>query len=183
MAPTRLDTPLACVFPGRLLTVERYAAALRFLGLESGDVVAMWLDPAAPEAIRVRRACWHAGAAVALLPEESHATSALDALLTLFTPTLLIGRCGEEQALDALGERLGVEYVLTVGSRGEGCLDDFAILADSRVKRASCPHAHPVVWTWVEVHGSGRWRRLDHGELVVAGTVVVNAAEMPNLRA
>jgi hypothetical protein len=103
--------------------------------------------------------------------------------LTLFTPTLLIGRCGEEQALDALGERLGVEYVLTVGSRGEGCLDDFAILADSRVKRASCPHAHPVVWTWVEVHGSGRWRRLDHGELVVAGTVVVNAAEMPNLRA
>ena len=87
MAPTRLDIPLACVFPERLPTVERYAAALRFLGLESGDVVAMWLDPAAPEAIRVRRACWHAGAAVALLPEESHATSALDALLTLFTPT------------------------------------------------------------------------------------------------
>ena len=39
MAPTRLDIPLACVFPGRLPTVERYAAALRFLGLESGDVV------------------------------------------------------------------------------------------------------------------------------------------------
>ena len=182
MAPTRLDIPLACVFPERLPTVECYAAALRFLGLESGDVVAMWLDPAAPEAIRVRRACWHAGAAVALLPEESHATSALDALLTLFTPTLLIGRCGEEQALDALGERLGVEYVLTVGSRGEGCLDDFAVLADSQVERASCPHAHPVVWTWTEAHGNRRWRRLDHGELVV-GTVVVNVAKMPNFRA
>ena len=34
MAPTRLDIPLAGVFQDRVLTVERYAAALRFLGLK-----------------------------------------------------------------------------------------------------------------------------------------------------
>ena len=181
MDPTSLDIPLACVFHERLLTVERYATALRFLGLKSGDVVAMRLDPAAPEAIRARRACWRVGAAVVLLPEEAHVAPVFDALSTLVTPTLLIGRWGEEKALDGLGEQLNVEYVLTVGPEGEGCLDDFAVLADSRFETDSGPHADLVVWTWIETHEGGQWQRLSHGELGIARTAVVGSAEMPSL--
>ena len=174
MAPTRLDIPLVSVFQDRLLTVERYAAALRFLGLKPGDVVVMRLDPAAPEAIRVQRACWRVGATVALWTEESCASSPLDALLSLASPTLLIGQWGRDEDLDALGERLDVEYVLTIGSKGEGSLDDFAVITEPWFGRASGHHIHPALLIWIKMHGGGQWRRLDHGELVVAGTVVVD---------
>lgn len=129
MAPPRLDIPLADVLHDRVLTVERYAAALRFLGLKSGDVVVIRLDPGAPEAIRVRQACGQIGAVVALLSEESCTVPAFDRVLAL-TPTLLIGWWEQEEALEALGERLDVDFVLTIGLGGEGSLDDFAVLAD-----------------------------------------------------
>ena len=179
MAPTRLDIPLACLLPGCLLTVERYAAALRFLGLESGDVVVMRLDPAAPEAIRVQRACWRVGAAVALWTEESCDSPPLDALLALASPTLLIGQWGRDEDLDALGERLDVEYVLTVGSEGEGSLDDFAVIAEPRFGRASGHHINPALLIWIKMHGGGQWRRLTPDERVVAGIAVADFAEIP----
>jgi hypothetical protein len=179
MAPTRLDIPLACVFPGRLPTVERYAAALRFLGLESGDVVVMWLDPAAPEAIRVQRACWRVGAAVALWTEESCDSPPLDALLALASPTLLIGQWGRDKDLDALGERLNVEYVLTVGPEGEGSLDDFAVIAEPQFERASNHHLNPALLIWIKMYGGGQWRRLTPDERMVAGIAVADFAEIP----
>ena len=136
MAPPRLDIPLVDVFHDRVLSVERYAAALRFLGLKSGDVVVMRLDPGAPEAIRVQQACWWVGAAIVLLSEETGEAFALDELFALTSPTLLIGWWTQEEALETLGERLDVEFVLTIGPGGEGSLDDFAILADSPLELA-----------------------------------------------
>ena len=179
MAPTRLDIPLAGVFQDRVLTVERYAAALRFLGLKPGDVVVMRLDPAAPEAIRVRQACWRVGATVALWTEEACASLPLDALLALANPTLLIGQWGREEDLDALGERLDVEYVLTVGPEGEGSLDDFAVIAEPRFGRASGHHINPALLIWIKMHGGGQWRRLTPDERVVAGIAVADFAEIP----
>lgn len=181
MAPTRLDIPLAGVFQDHLLTVERYAAALQFLGLKPGDVVVMRLDPAVPEAIRVQRACWRVGATVALWTEESCASPPLDALLALASPTLLIGQWGRDEDLDALGERLNVEYVLTVGPEGEGSLDDFAVIADPRFGRTSNHRINPILLIWIKMHGGGQWRLLSSGEREVAGIVVADFAETPGL--
>jgi acyl-coenzyme A synthetase/AMP-(fatty) acid ligase len=178
MAPTRLDIPLAGVFHDRLPTVERYAAALRFLGLKFGDVVVMALDPAAPEAIRARQACWRVGATVALWTEEFCASPPLDALLALASPTLLIGQWGRDEDLDALGERLDVEYVLTVGPEGEGSLDDFAVIAEPRFEPISGHRIHPVLLIWSEMHGGGQWRRLLLDERGAAGIVIADFAEL-----
>jgi hypothetical protein len=143
MAPPRLDIPLVDVLHDRVLTVERYAVALRFLGLKSGDGVVIRMDPGAPEAIRVRQACRWVGASIALWNEETSEICALDELLAL--PTLLIGRWEQQEALEALGARLDVEFVLTIGPEGEGSLDDFAMLADTPFEPASGRPTDPAV--------------------------------------
>lgn len=143
MAPPCRDIPLACIFHDRVLTVEHYAAALRFLGLQSGDGVVMHLNPGAPEAIRVRQACGWVGASIALWNEETSEICALDERLA--SPTLLIGPWGQEEALETLGARLDVEFVLTLGPEGEGSLDDFAMLADTPFEPASGEPTDPAV--------------------------------------
>ncbi len=96
----------------------RTARALVDLGVETGDRVAAQIDKS-PDAIVLALACFRAGAA--LLPLNTAYTLAeLEYFLTDAEPALTLCRPAQLEAVRALGERLSLRAVESLGDTGDG---------------------------------------------------------------
>jgi malonyl-CoA/methylmalonyl-CoA synthetase len=96
----------------------RMARALVDLGVEPGDRVAAQIDKS-PDAIILALACFRAGAA--LLPLNTAYTLAeLEYFLSDAEPALMLCRPAQFDAVRALGERLSLRAVESLGDKGEG---------------------------------------------------------------
>jgi malonyl-CoA/methylmalonyl-CoA synthetase len=96
----------------------RTARALAGLGVEPGDRVAAQIDKS-PDAIVLALACFRAGAA--LLPlNTAYTLTELEYFLADAEPALTLCRPAQLAAVRALGERLSLRAVESLGDHGEG---------------------------------------------------------------